>query len=214
MRIVLPESIKIDVDKLNHHFRLHNMFQAHQVSASTGCGLPMATALLDWLIANGHATKSYFVYHCILAPIDRVASPSDLGLPYRCTECDQELINPDQLKTDPVYITQHSLTFCLQNGLEQSHILSLLKEAATANQERLNRIVIELRGAVCQLDQLDFAQEARQDTLETMVDSLFWDAVKNAPADKFPSLFPAIAMLCGARDTRDILANVDWTLVQ
>ena len=105
--------------------------------------------------------------------------------------------------------------FAQIEGMLQSEILALLKEASTIDRsdfQQVARIQVQLGAAILNPTSRDEFSEGKREGLEMLLDSLYVNALQNAP-EMLPLLFPVFALLCGLRSSKSWLADsIDWEL--
>lgn len=101
--------------------------------------------------------------------------------------------------------------------MQQQTILNLLEEAAELatdmprNWRRVNEIQCLLNHAAFQDDEGQDPLLSRAAALQTVIDHLYVEAIRNAP-QRLPTLFPAFALLCGDME-HSIIAHIDWSIL-
>ena len=106
-----------------------------------------------------------------------------------------------------------------QEGMPQTRIMELLKEASSpdCDGQRLNAIQVELTHAAPGWEEHPEGPIHELDTagagINTLLESLYVDTIHN-DRSKLPSLFPAFAVMAGAREPGMLVARVDWSLAE
>lgn len=99
--------------------------------------------------------------------------------------------------------------------MEQRHVMSLLKEAASpgCHYHRRNQIQCKLSEAASEKDRTGAGfDEGKKEGIKLVLDKLYADTLEHNP-ELLPSLFPVFAIICGDRKKGMLCANVDWTLL-
>lgn len=99
--------------------------------------------------------------------------------------------------------------------MDQRELKALLEEAAKpdCSWQRRNQIQCRLGEATAAMGKNGvYKTEGREAGLLLLLEALYVTTVQNRP-ELLPSLFPTFAIICGDRDAKSLVAEVDWSLV-